>query len=343
MHSLNSTSAPRERASLSSSWQQALAASISDPEILLRQLDLPLEWLPAARAAARRFRLRVPPGYLARIRPGDPLDPLLRQILPLHEELDADPPGYTADAVGDLTTERSPGLLHKYHGRALLITTGACAIHCRYCFRRLFPYGDSHVGGGRLDHAIRQIEQDSSLTEIILSGGDPLSLSNDRLQQLVQRLDGIDHLQTLRVHSRLPTVVPERVDDALLDLFRRSRLRCVFVTHVNHPREIDTAVGDMLEALAKSFDVLLNQSVLLKGVNDRADSLIELSHVLFRHGVLPYYLHLPDKVSGTAHFDVPEARGRRLLAAMAAELPGYLVPRLAREEAGRSSKTLLGF
>ncbi|HUM90603.1 MAG TPA: EF-P beta-lysylation protein EpmB [Candidatus Competibacter sp.] len=321
-------------------WQQELARAITEPAELLRELALDLALLPAARAAAARFPLRVPRGFVARMRQGDPDDPLLRQVLPLAAEL-SPVPGFMADPVDDQAARAAPGVLHKYHGRVLLIATGACAIHCRYCFRREFPYSENHAGGDSWRPALNYLSQDRSLREVILSGGDPLSLSDRRLGALLAELERIPHLERLRIHSRQPIVLPERVDDGLLDLLARTRLRPILVIHANHPREIDDTVRRVLERLAGIGVTLLNQSVLLRGVNDTVPTLVELSEVLFTARVLPYYLHLLDRVQGAAHYEVNETEASTIMEVLRQRLPGYLVPRLVREQPGQLAKTPL--
>lgn len=315
--------------------------SITDVDTLFAALDLPVAYKPAARRAAALFGLRAPAGYIARMQRGDIDDPLLRQILPLDVEHD-DPPGFVDDAVGDMASAAGDGLLHKYHGRALLVTTGACAVHCRYCFRRHFDYSEQHAGGSHTEAALARIAADTSIREVILSGGDPLSLSNSRLETLGQRLDAIAHVDRLRVHTRTPVVLPERVDDALLAWITGRRAHCVVVVHANHVNELSPAVVDAFRAMQRAGAVLLNQAVLLAGVNDDAETLADLSLALFDAGVMPYYLHLLDRVRGTSHFEVPEARAIELMQALAGQLPGYLVPRLAREGAGDDAKSVLG-
>lgn len=321
-------------------WQSALARAITDPAELLAAVGLGIEWLPAAQAAARLFPLRVPRGLVARMRHGDPHDPLLRQVLPLAEEcLVAD--GFGDDPVGDLSAMAVPGVLHKYRGRVLLTVTGACAVHCRYCFRRHFPYTDANPATDQWRAALVYIAGDDSISEVILSGGDPLSLSDRRLADLAQRLDGIAHLRRLRVHTRLPIVLPERVNDELLGWLGATRLRTVMVVHANHANEIDSSVMTALARLKTAGVELLNQSVLLRGVNDDAGVLMALSEKLFQAGVLPYYLHLLDRVQGTAHFEVNESEATRLMAELNRRLPGYLVPRLMREIPGAPGKVSL--
>lgn len=318
-------------------WQKLLAQAINNPAELLEMLNLPADALPLGQLAARQFTLRVPRGYVARMRKGDPDDPLLRQVFPLHDE-EILLPGYTADPVGDLAAMPVPGLLHKYHGRVLLVTTGACAIHCRYCFRRHFPYSDANPASHDWDPALDYIASDTTINEVILSGGDPLTLSDQRLAPLAQRLSHIPHLRRLRIHTRLPIVLPERVDATLLGWLHHSPLKTVMVIHANHANEIDATVTMALSRLIQAGVVLLNQSVLLHGVNNSARALIELSERLFEAGVTPYYLHLLDKVQGASHFDVDLYQARQLMQQLRNCLPGYLVPQLVHEHAGASSK-----
>ncbi len=321
-----------------SRWQIELARAITDPIELLNAVELSPALLPLS--SDRAFPLRVPRGYVSRMRKGDRDDPLLRQVLPLMEE-DFPVPGFSGDPVGDLTAMAVPGLLHKYDGRVLLVATGACAIHCRYCFRRHFPYADASSAIDQWNAALNYIGADSSITEVILSGGDPLVLSDRRLQELSERLEKIAHVERLRIHTRLPIVLPERINAGLLRWLTGMRLKPVIVVHANHANEINHEVVEACRSLAQIGVTLLNQSVLLRGVNDRGDALAALSEALFRAGVLPYYLHLLDKVQGAAHYRVDEAEARYLLQYLNARLPGYLVPRLVKEEAGMPGKTLV--
>lgn len=320
-------------------WQRLLARAITDPTELLALLGL--DPALAARAPAGRFPLRVPRGYVARMRRGDPADPLLRQVLPIDAEARA-VPGFVRDAVGDLRARCAPGVLHKYRGRVLLVATGACAVHCRYCFRRHFPYAESAAAADAWDGALRYVAGDPGIDEVILSGGDPLTLADRRLAPLARALAAIPHVTRLRLHTRLPVVLPERVDDDLLAWLCGTRLAPVVVIHANHANEIDGDVRAALARLRARGVTLLNQSVLLAGVNDDAGALAALSEALFAAGVLPYYLHLLDRVEGTAHFEVDEGRARALMAEVSARLPGYLVPRLVRERAGAAAKIVLG-
>jgi L-lysine 2,3-aminomutase len=332
-HMIAASPRPRQRAD----WQQQLADAVTDPATLCRLLGLD----PArAGVAASDFPLRVPFAYVSRMRHGDYADPLLRQVLSTAAEL-LPTNGYDADPLQEAQAQRGGGLLQKYAHRVLLITTGACAVHCRYCFRRAFPYADTLGDGSRWQGALATIAADLSIEEVILSGGDPLSLSNTRLAQLLQQLATIPHVQRVRIHTRQPIVLPARVDDGLCELLQRQGRPVVVVVHANHANEIDAEVRAACARLRASGAVLLNQAVLLAGVNDSVAALVSLSHALWSATVLPYYLHLLDHVSGTSHFDVPDERACALHAALQAELPGYLWPRLVREVPGATSKTLL--
>lgn len=327
-------------------WQQQLAAAVRDPLELLSLLDLSPADLgsgvaaSALERAAQDFPLRVPHSFIAKMRRGDPRDPLLRQVLALPAELDV-AEGYGPDPVGDGDARTAPGLLQKYTGRSLLVTTGACAVHCRYCFRRHYDYGADQAEGPRWSSALAQLAADPAAEEIILSGGDPLSLGNARLGALLAQLAQMPQLRRLRLHTRTPIVLPARVDAGLLALLEGWRERLVIVVHANHAAEIDTPTASALRALGASSSALLNQSVLLAGVNDDVDTLAALSERLFEAGVLPYYLHQLDRVAGAAHFAVDDTVALQLHAALIDRLPGYLVPRLVREIAGAGGKTPL--
>jgi L-lysine 2,3-aminomutase len=319
------------------SWQQVVKGAVRDVGELCRLLRLPAEFELRAAAAAGAFPLFVPHPFLARIRRGDPADPLLLQVLPSDTETLA-VQGFTADPVDDRSATIEPGLLGKYAGRVLMVTTGACAVHCRYCFRRQFPYHEAPKSLSAWQGVIDQIEADASIHEVILSGGDPLMLVDDLLAALVNRLAQIPHVRRLRVHTRLPIVIPERVNDDLLGWLSGTRLTPIIVVHANHPAEIDDAVAAALGRLIDSGVPVLNQSVLLRGVNDSADTLAELCERLIDLRVIPYYLHQLDRVTGAAHFEVPVTQGRELVAALKSRLPGYAVPRYVQEFAGRSHK-----
>ena len=318
-------------------WRRLWREAVRDPRELLALLGLPALAARLSDAAAAQFPLRVPRGFVARMRPGDPRDPLLRQVLPLDDE-ERVVPGFALDAVGDDAARAGAGVLRKYRGRALLVATGSCAIHCRYCFRRHFPYAEETAAAGGWREAIAVIAGDPSIEEVILSGGDPLSLATSKLADLTAALAGIPHLRRLRIHSRLPVVLPERVDAGLADWLRALPWPVAFVIHVNHANEFDPAVDAGLARLRATGATLLNQAVLLRGVNDSVDALAALSERAYAAGVLPYYLHQLDRVAGTAHFEVDDARACRLHDALAARLSGYLVPRLVREVAGDTGK-----
>lgn len=321
-----------------STWQNQQSQAIRDPKELLKRLNLSEKQLPGMLHAGEQFPLRVTESYLSRMRLGDPNDPLLLQILPQGRELKTID-GYSLNPVGDQEAMPLPGLLHKYQGRCLLVLTAACAVHCRYCFRRHFPYQEARLDDKALENALNYIAMDDSLEEIILSGGDPLSVSDNRLAQLINQLDKIPHLKRLRIHSRQPVVLPSRVTDELLSTLSKSRLKKIIVLHFNHANEFNDEVNFALSRLADHHFTLLNQSVLLKGINDSLSTLKELSETLFEQRILPYYLHLLDKVSGSAHFDIPIIDAQKLHQQLRASLPGYLVPLLVQERAGERNKT----
>lgn len=322
------------------SWQSSLADAVSDADELLAQLGLSGALAGMDKAKIRQFPLRVPQSYINKMRFGDKQDPLLKQVFPLIDE-SLDVEGYNSDPVGDQLAVTSPGMLQKYQGRALLVTTGACAIHCRYCFRRHFPYSDSNPLASQLNDTLAQINADSSINEVILSGGDPLSLSDDKLARLVAELEQIPHLKRLRIHTRLPVVLPERIDSRLLDWIAHCKLKVVMVIHANHANEIDEEAELALLKLQQAGCQLLNQAVLLKGINDSVAALVDLSERLNDVNVMPYYLHLLDKVAGAHHFDVTEAIAIELMDEVRKQMPGYLVPRLVREIQGEASKTVI--
>jgi EF-P beta-lysylation protein EpmB len=309
-------------------WREQLRDAVRDPDELIDLLGLPDELREGARKAARVFPLVVPRPYLARMRRGEPDDPLLRQVLPLDVERAEAKPGYVVDPVGDRLAVREAGLLQKYRGRALLITAGVCAVHCRYCFRRHFPYEESTA----------RLERSPELEEVILSGGDPLMRSDAWLGELVAGLEKIPHVRRLRVHTRLPIVIPGRVDSLLLGWLGKTRLAPTVVVHTNHPNEIDATCGDALLRLVTAGVPVLNQTVLLRGVNDDAATLVELSRRLLDVRVMPYYLHQLDPVIGAAHFEVPVERGLELVGEMRTRLPGFGVPRYVREVEGAAHK-----
>lgn len=319
-------------------WQRELAGAVREVGELCRLLGLSAADLPAAAAT---FPLLVPRGFVARMRAGDPRDPLLLQVLPTAAE-DRAVDGFSDDPLHEREALAAPGLVQKYAGRALLLAAPGCAVNCRYCFRREFPYAESGATRAGIEAALDRIAADGSLSEVILSGGDPLLLDDDRLGEIVARIEAMPHVRRLRIHSRLPIVLPERVTDALAGLLRGTRLACVVVVHANHPAELDASVAAAAERLAAARAILLNQAVLLAGVNDSADVLAALSERLVDLGVVPYYLHLLDRVRGTAHFEVGEERARDLLDALRRRLPGYAVPRLAREVPGEPAKVWIG-
>lgn len=310
---------------------------IRDPEDLFARLQLNPAERPDLSAALNSFPLRVTEAFVAKMRPGDWQDPLLLQVLPQQAETET-PLGYSDDPLEEANANPIPGLIHKYHGRVLLITSPACAIHCRYCFRRNFPYNDNRPGLAEWQQAIDYIAARPDISEVILSGGDPLSLPDDYLASLRDRLAAIDHVTTLRLHTRMPVVLPARITTALLDSLTHPSLRTVVVVHANHANELDTHSEASLRALSQQGFTLLNQSVLLRGINDDPAILATLSRRLFDCGVLPYYLHVLDKVTGASHFERSDSDASTIAEALLAELPGYLVPKLVRETPGALSK-----
>ncbi|MEN5394505.1 EF-P beta-lysylation protein EpmB [Stenotrophomonas sp. TWI377] len=318
-------------------WQQRWREAIRDPRELLRQLGLDPAELGVSDEAADQFAVRVPQGFAARMRHGDRHDPLLRQVLPITDELKV-VPGFSLDAVGDGAAKKATGVIQKYRGRALLVTTGSCAINCRYCFRRHFDYGTENAAREGWRDAVDAIAQDPDIDEVILSGGDPLSLATHKLVELTQALTQIPHLRRLRIHSRLPVVLPERVDDALVQWIGSLPWPVAFVIHANHANEFDASVDAAMARLREAGATLLNQAVLLRGVNDSIEALQALSERSFAAGVLPYYLYQVDRVEGVAHFEVADDTAKDLHAQLTARLSGYLVPKLVREISGDSSK-----
>jgi EF-P beta-lysylation protein EpmB len=318
-------------------WQQQLAEAFNNIEDLCRYLQLSSEDLPTSVTAAKNFPIRVPVSFAASIEKGNPNDPLLRQVLPVKDELTIYP-DFSDDPVGDLPSAPQTGVLHKYHGRVLFINTGSCAINCRYCFRRNFPYTDSQLSKQHENAGIQYLNEHAEVSEVILSGGDPLLLNDDRLTNLIQKLNAIKHLKRIRIHTRLPIVLPARITENLITLLTESTQQIVIVIHCNHANEINTRVINSLRLLRSSGINLFNQSVLLKGVNENANILSDLSEKLFSHGVTPYYLHLLDKATGTGHFEVSEIIAVELIKQMQINLPGYLVPKLVKEQAGALSK-----
>lgn len=336
-------------------WQDELRNAIRTNRELIAKLNLDIHAAPNNppkistdaqgestfdSSALTEFPVFVTESFLRKMRPRDWNDPLLRQVYIAAAENEYRS-GFEIDAVGDLASAKQDGILQKYHGRALLIMTGACAIHCRYCFRRHFPYSSGPKTQQDWEYAIAELERDPSLHEIILSGGDPLMQTDRRLAWLVRRLEQNSNLKTIRLHTRLPIVLPSRVTEQLLTIIERSSTEVVIVVHANHPNEIDEQVVTSLQLLRDSGAILLNQSVLLAGINDDAHVLEELSHRLFQAGVLPYYLHQLDRVHGAAHFEVEISRGLELIRQLESRLPGYLVPKYVQEIAGESSKTRL--
>ncbi len=320
-------------------WQQQLNTAFKTIPSLCEYLHLNPDKIASA-AAQQDFTLRVPQSFAACMQKNNPNDPLLKQVLPNAAEL-IEQVGFSADPVGDLAATKDFGVIHKYHGRVLLITTGACAIHCRYCFRRNFPYSEIQLNPSKQQQAIEYIQQHTEISEVILSGGDPLLLSDDKLAQLLSQLENISHIKRIRLHSRLPVVLPARITATLLSRFQYSSKQIIIVIHCNHSQELSMEVVQTCQKIKQHDITLLNQTVLLQGINDDAKQLCQLSEQLFAANVLPYYLHILDKAQGTAHFSVSETIASQLFQQMQANLPGYLVPKLVQEQTGANSKTLI--
>ena len=325
----------------SQTWQEQLIDCVRDGNELCQLLQLdPGVFEQRYREAGGNFPLRVPRSYVGRMQIGNVNDPLLLQVLPQAQEAIA-ASGYSKDPLHEAEHTRLPGAIQKYHGRVLLVVSGSCAIHCRYCFRRHFPYQQHQRSKTEWQQVLAAIAMDGSINEIILSGGDPLSASDKLLAWLAAEIEAIPHITTLRIHTRVPVVIPQRIDEQLLNWLAAGRLQKIMVLHCNHPNEIDQEFCTAMSSLQAIGVHLLNQSVLLKGVNDSVETLALLSRKLFHSGVLPYYLHLLDRVEGTHHFDVPEIQAKEILGQLADQLPGYLVPKLAKEEPGAKAKTIV--
>lgn len=321
-------------------WLSQLADVVTDPDELLRLLNVDAdEKLLAGREAKRLFPLRVPRAFIARMEKGNPNDPLLRQVLTAQDEF-ITAPGFSTDPLEEQHSV-VPGLLHKYRNRALLLVKGGCAVNCRYCFRRHFPYAENQGNKRNWQAALDYIAQHPELDEIIFSGGDPLMAKDHELEWLITHLEALPHVKRLRIHSRLPIVIPARITDALVTRFAQSRLQILLVNHINHAREIDDEFRAAMARLRQAGVTLLNQSVLLRGVNNNAQTLADLSNALFDAGVMPYYLHVLDKVQGAAHFLVSDDEARTIMRELLTLISGYMVPKLAREIGGEPSKTPL--
>jgi EF-P beta-lysylation protein EpmB len=319
-------------------WKTELSHSISSTSELLSRLGLNVQDLSERQQAARDFPLKVPESFVARMNYGDPEDPLLTQVLPCATEL-RDDNAYSPDPLEESKYNQVPGIVHKYRNRVLLIVSPNCAINCRYCFRRHFPYEENRQSKQQWQQALDYIRSREEINEVIYSGGDPLAANDQFLSWLTERIAAIRHIKRLRIHSRLPVVIPSRVDNRLLDWLVGTRFKPIVVLHINHAQEIDQSLQTAAQRLLDQGIQVLNQAVLLRGVNDNAPSLVSLSERLFESGVMPYYLHLLDPVAGASHFDIPEQQAQDLYRQMQAQLPGYLVPKLVRDKPGEPSKT----
>jgi EF-P beta-lysylation protein EpmB len=317
-------------------WKVVMSESFRDAGELLKYCEI--DNFDARIKGSEEFAFRVTRYFASLIEKGNALDPLLLQVMPDSRELQIID-GYSKDAVGDHSAMPVPGLIHKYHGRVLLTLTGACAIHCRYCFRRHFPYSESSVDYKMDGQVMKYLAGNEEVREVILSGGDPLMVSDYKLAKLIANLNRIPHIRTLRIHSRVLSVLPERVTEALIEILQRFRGQLVFVTHINHPNEISALNQTAFLLLSQQGFRVFNQSVLLKGVNDSAQTLFELSNKLFESNIIPYYLHRLDKVDGAAHFDLSTQEACRIYTQLRSLLPGYLLPEMVEEVAGQTSKT----
>lgn len=322
-------------------WKTQLSDLITDPKELLDTLQLSSEQLlSGAFLASQAFKLRVPRAFVEKMCQKDPFDPLLLQVLPHHLELE-EQKGFVTDPLGEEQANQLKGVLHKYESRFLLTLTGACAVHCRYCFRRHFPYQENLPKNNDWENIKTYINAHPKINEVILSGGDPLSLTNEKLELWIRRLESLEQIKILRIHSRTPIVIPSRIDNEFINLLKNSRLRHILVVHSNHANELDLFTVNQLKKLSENHVTLLNQAVLLKGVNDSAQVLADLSHKLFEARVMPYYLHVLDKVKGAHHFDLAPQQIEQIYTELLSQLPGYLVPKLVREIAGEKNKTPL--
>ena len=335
--SINSISQP---INLHSDWKAELSNCVSSIDELLNQLGLKPEDLNATEQAASKFPIKVPQPFVQLMEYGNPNDPLLKQVLPITSELQVDS-NFSTDPVGESSFNPVPGIVHKYRNRVLMIISPNCAINCRYCFRRHFPYDDNRQSKQQWLKALDYLKTKPEINEVIYSGGDPLAANDNFLRWLTGEIESIQHIKRLRIHTRLPVVIPSRIDDQLLNWLSNTRLKPTFVLHINHANEIDSALSQGINRLKQAGIMVLNQSVLLKGINDTSDQLINLSEKLFDAGIMPYYLHMLDPVQGASHFDVPEDRAVEIFSQIQAELPGFLVPKLVQERAGETSKSLI--
>ncbi|MEP1447925.1 MAG: EF-P beta-lysylation protein EpmB [Paraglaciecola sp.] len=330
---------PKKLMAVESNWQKELAMCFSDPVSLLNYLELPLETYKEDIKARQLFPMRVPRPFAAKMKKGDPLDPLFLQVFTNKREFHPTP-GFSTDPLQEQNNQQ-PGILHKYQNRLLLLVRGGCAVNCRYCFRRHFPYSDNHLNKREWQQALDYIACNPQIDEVIYSGGDPLMAKDDFLAWLTTEIENISHVKRLRIHTRLPVVIPSRITSELISWFTQSRLKPVMVLHINHANEIDNTLAVSMKKLKQAGVTLLNQAVLLKGINDTSDKQIDLNEALFDIGVMPYYLHVLDKVQGAEHFDLPDGSAIKLIRELIKRQPGYLVPKLVREIGGQPGKTPL--
>jgi len=320
------------------SWNQQLKQAFRSLPELLNELELKLEDLNERQQACADFPLLVPHSFVERMEKGNPLDPLLLQVLPQAEE-NQQSEGFIKDPLAEKHSNLSTGLIHKYNSRVLLIMSSGCAVNCRYCFRRHFPYAENRMSDDDWQSILDYLSADSSIEEVIFSGGDPLMMNDQQLQQRVNDLEQIPHIERLRIHTRLPVVIPERITAEFINLLQFTRLQTIVVFHINHANELNDVLINESKSMIQAGTTLLNQAVLLKGINDSVRAQAELNKALFNLRISPYYLHLLDKVAGAQHFDIPESEAKSLYRELLNSQSGYLLPRLVREESGKGSKT----
>ncbi|MFO1256936.1 MAG: EF-P beta-lysylation protein EpmB [Gammaproteobacteria bacterium] len=315
-------------------WQNALKTALTDPRALLKALNLSSDAIPWTE---NNFGMKVPLSFVAKMKQGDPNDPLLRQVLPVKFESEQTD-GFVPDPLAERLQNPLPGLIHKFKNRVLVIPATRCPIHCRYCFRRHFPYDENNINLSAFDNIADYIAKDNNIHEVILSGGDPLFAPDRYLQSVIEKMTASEHIKILRFHTRFPITVPERIDDSFLTLVKHIKVQVVMVLHCNHPNELCNDIKAAVTLLKAAGVTVLNQSVLLKGINDNAETLIALSHRLFEHGIMPYYINQLDPIENTAHFEVPKEKIKELYADLLSNLPGYLVPRFVQEQAFKPNK-----
>lgn len=332
---------PKKHHGVETHWQKELANCFTNLESLLNYLQINTQELAinvSQHSRARKlFAMRVPRPFADLMQIGNWHDPLLQQVLPQLAEF-IEKPGFVSDPLQEQNNPHT-GLIHKYKSRILLIVRGGCAVNCRYCFRRHFPYQENHLSSSEYQEVINYIQVDKQLNEVIFSGGDPLMAKDQHLAALAKQIDNIEHIKRLRIHTRLPVVIPSRINAEFLSWIAALSVKPIIVLHINHANEVSQALKEKCALLIQAGVTLLNQSVLLKGINDNADALEDLSEALFSAHIMPYYLHMFDPVKGASHFDVDNTQAKLIMAELIKRLPGFLLPKLVREIAGQPGKT----